>query len=104
MNRESKSKRGRRTLPRIVLLYSAADGKAAEWQKLLRHAEREAGRMMREERETRGISLRAMAQMLGVSPPYLSDMELGNRRYSAAWAKAAMDVFKQNTQSPKATA
>lgn len=84
------------TQQRIVLLYDDAATKASAWQKALRHAEREAGRLMRGEREKRGISLRKMAKLLSVSPTHLSDMENGNRRYSTAWVTAAMDAFEQN--------
>lgn len=90
--------KSRRSLDGLVLLYRAAEKKAAEWQKLLRHAESEASRVMREERERRGISLREMARRMGVSALFLSDMELGNRRYSVAWIEAAKDVFEQNVQ------
>lgn len=91
--------KSRRSLDGLVLLYRAAEEKASEWLKLLRHAETEAGRVMREEREKRGLSLREMARRLGVSAPFLSDMELGNRRYSVAWIEAAKDVFEQNAAS-----
>lgn len=84
------------TQDRIVLLYEDAAKLASAWQKALRHAEREAGRLMREEREKRGISLREFAKRLGVSPPHLSDMENGNRRYSTAWVAEAFAVFEQN--------
>lgn len=39
------------------------------------------GSMMREEREKAGISLREMARRLGISAPYLSDLERGNRGF-----------------------
>ena len=92
----NKPQRASGTQQRIVLLYEDAAQKASAWQKSLRHAEREAGRLMREEREMRGISLRKMAELLSISPPHLSDMENGNRRYSPAWVTEAMSVFEQN--------
>lgn len=45
-------------------------------------AREEAGAALRRERVAAGIALRAMARQLGVSAPYLSDIELG-RRWSA---------------------
>lgn len=35
--------------------------------------------MLRKAREKRGMSLRAMAEKIGVSAPYISDVELGRR-------------------------
>ena len=92
----NKPQRASGTQQRIVLLYEDAAQKASAWQKSLRHAEREAGRLMREEREMRGISLRKMAELLSISPPHLSDMENGNRRYSPEWVTKAMAAFEQN--------
>ena len=92
----NKPQRASGTQQRIVLLYEDAKQKASAWQKSMRHAEREAGRLMREEREMRGISLRKMAELLCISPPHLSDMENGHRRYSPAWVTEAMSVFEQN--------
>jgi len=40
------------------------------------------GARMRYEREKKHISLRRMAKMLGISASYLSDMELGRRKFS----------------------
>lgn len=40
---------------------------------------RKFGAMMREARAAKGISMRAMAKRIGISPAFLSDMELGNR-------------------------
>ena len=92
----NKPQRASGTQQRIVLLYEDAATKASAWQKALRHAEREAGRLMREEREKRGITLRQMAKLISVSPPHLSDMENGRRRYSTAWVTEAMAAFEQN--------
>lgn len=38
------------------------------------------GAALRQLREDSGISLRGMAKILGVSAPFLSDCELGNRK------------------------
>jgi transcriptional regulator with XRE-family HTH domain len=39
---------------------------------------------LREERQRKRISLRDMAKKLGISAPYLSDVELGRRNISSA--------------------
>ena len=41
-----------------------------------------AGSALRRERESRKISLRAMARELGVSPVFVSDCERGNRWFA----------------------
>lgn len=41
-----------------------------------------AGAALRRERESRKISLRAMAKELGVSPVFVSDCERGNRWFA----------------------
>ncbi len=38
-------------------------------------------------RKKRGLSLRAMAEKLKITAPYLSDLERGNRNWSAERAK-----------------
>lgn len=40
------------------------------------------GDQMRSMREDAGISIREMARRIGISPMYLSDLELGRRRFS----------------------
>jgi len=42
----------------------------------------QAGEMIRELRERKGISLRAVADELGLSAPFISDLELGRRNWS----------------------
>lgn len=39
---------------------------------------------LREERQRKRISLRTMAKTLGISAPYLSDVELGRRNISSS--------------------
>lgn len=46
---------------------------------------RQQGHAMRELRKNHGHSLRAMSNFLGISASYLSDMELGKRRYLPYW-------------------
>lgn len=55
------------------------------------------GRTIRKLREQRGMSLRALAEALDVSAPYLSDLELGNRGFSQPMferAKQEISKFK----------
>ncbi len=42
---------------------------------------RELGQLMRQHRKAQSLSLHAMASLLGIAAPYLSDMERGRRRY-----------------------
>lgn len=42
------------------------------------------GRLMREARKSLGISLREMARRMDVSAPFLSDLESGQRNWTAA--------------------
>lgn len=48
---------------------------------------RRNGQFARECREKEGISLRKLAKRMGVSAPFLSDLERGNRQWSDATAK-----------------
>jgi predicted transcriptional regulator len=45
------------------------------------------GAAMRELRQTRGFTLEEMAVLVGKSQPYLSDLELGKRRWSVEMVK-----------------
>jgi transcriptional regulator with XRE-family HTH domain len=46
---------------------------------------------LRQAREEAGVSLRAMAREVGLSPPYVSDLERGNRDLSPTM----LDQFEQ---------
>jgi transcriptional regulator with XRE-family HTH domain len=46
---------------------------------------------LRHAREAAGVSLRAMAREVGFSPPYVSDLERGNRELSPTM----LDQFEQ---------
>lgn len=46
--------------------------------------QRELGDSLRQKREAAHISLRSMAADLGISAPYLSDLERGHRHWSPA--------------------
>lgn len=52
-----------------------------------------AGTQIRKLRESSGISLRAMAQRIGCSSSFLSDMERGNRRVSEQWFRRIIVVI-----------
>lgn len=52
-----------------------------------------AGAQIRKLRESYGISLRAMAQRIGCSSSFLSDMERGNRRVSGQWFRRIIVVI-----------
>jgi predicted transcriptional regulator len=53
---------------------------------------RALGLEMREKRIKKGITLREMAELIGVSAPYVSDLERGNR----SWPKHILKSFQQN--------
>ena len=71
-----------------VLEYEHAKRIGDEWT--------EAGRQMRVRREAAGLSLRKLAAMLEVSPPFLSDMERGFRHYTIRYAAPALKIFGAN--------
>ena len=54
-----------------------------------------AGAMIREARNKHGISLRALADEMGISFPYLSDLELARRGWSKKLFRlAALGIVK----------
>lgn len=55
------------------------------------------GRALREYRETADLSLRAIANEMGISPPYLSDLERGNRK----WSEELVDKFMKAMKNAK---
>lgn len=55
--------------------------------------DREIGRKMRRRRIEVGLSLRALAARLGLSPAYLSDLETGRRRWSPLNQKRYWEVL-----------
>ena len=55
--------------------------------------DRAVGTRMRERREAKKITLRAMARRLNLSVAYLSDLELGRRRWSHTNVTRYADVF-----------
>lgn len=55
------------------------------------------GGALRALRMDKDISLRSMAKLLGISAPYLSDMELGHRRFQISHQ---MEYMKIVTKKP----
>lgn len=53
-----------------------------------------AGAEMRSKREKAKLSLRSIATKLGVSPAYLSDLELGRRAWTEERAQAFLAALK----------
>jgi ribosome-binding protein aMBF1 (putative translation factor) len=45
---------------------------------------------MREHRESAKLSVRELAGRIGCSAPFITDMELGHRRYSVKWCRKVM--------------
>jgi predicted transcriptional regulator len=52
--------------------------------RLFVQSNRENGQFARKCREEAGVSLRTLAKRMGVSAPFLSDLERGNRQWSDA--------------------
>lgn len=51
------------------------------------------GKTIRKLREKKQISVRGMAKRIGISAPFLSDMELG-RRHWGKWEAVVMEELK----------
>lgn len=62
----------------------------------------QAGSVLRVLREHYGLSLRKAASMLGISAPYLLDMERGNRCTSTCWIEDAMKTYPEGTHHERA--
>lgn len=58
--------------------------------------EADLGADLRKRRKERGFSLKEVASRMGISMPYLSDLERGNRR----WSDNLTDLF-ENAIKPK---
>lgn len=55
----------------------------------------EYGRMLRQLRLDSGISLRGMAKIIGISPPFLSDCELGHRNLNLGHQIAFVEACRR---------
>ena len=89
----------RRSLQRMVRLLGEADRISAKLLKQHCAILREVGHEMRAERQRQRMSLRKLAWHIGVSAPFLSDMERGNRKYSIEWCEKAMRAMQPNDPS-----
>jgi transcriptional regulator with XRE-family HTH domain len=54
-----------------------------------------AGQMVRDARENAKISLRKLAGAMKITPPYLSDMELGRRGFNEERFTKAMTLIER---------
>lgn len=67
------------------------------WEKqkqLAAHRQRAAqvaGKWLRKTRQEKGLGLHEASRQLGISAPYLSDMELGRRMASEKWITKAVN-------------
>lgn len=77
-----------------------------EWlkksQNLYRDEQKRIGRWARDRREDASVSLREVARRMGVSAPHLSDLERGNRNWTAdmltAWESALANAGSQRAE------
>ena len=65
-----------------ICKHCSGTGEAPDWAVL--------GQRIRDARVRKGVSLRALARRVGVSAPYLSDMERGNRSLRGKLAKSVL--------------
>jgi len=56
----------------------------------------ETGKRVRAERERAEMSLRKLAHFMGISPPFLSDLELGRRNWTKDRFDLAMRILNGN--------
>lgn len=71
-----------------MLARAMDEARRVEAQERLK-AMQDMGETLRRRREEKRITLRAMAEALGVSAPFLSDVEHGRRRLSEEHARKA---------------
>lgn len=84
------------SLERSVVLLRCLEKEQEQMDQQRRSVWREAGKRMREARETAQLSVRETAKRLGISAPYLSDMELGRRQPSIKWLEKLQQVIEQH--------
>lgn len=84
------------SLERCVVLLRCIEKKQDKIDLLRRVVWQQAGERMRKARETSQLSVREAAKRLGISAPYLSDMELGRRQPSVKWLEKLSHVIKQH--------
>ena len=85
------------TLRRLVRLLGESNRMTEAWRQQRDAILIEVGRVMRNERHGRKVSLRELARRLNVSAQFLSDMERGNRKYTLEWChKATFALLEPN--------
>ena len=83
------------SLERVVGLLAELQSRESTMRIVRMATHAEVGRIMREMRQSRGLSLRETARRLKCSAPFLSDMELGRRGQSIEWARKLAKATKQ---------
>lgn len=53
----------------------------------------ETGKRVRKAREDKAMSLRKLAHLMGITPPFLSDLELGRRNWTQDRFDLAMRIL-----------
>ena len=86
-------------LHRLVQRLGGLDRMESAWRKERNGLLREVGQAMRDHRETAKVSLRELSRRLGCSAPFLSDMELGRRKYSIEWCRKAFSSLNNQAQA-----
>jgi ribosome-binding protein aMBF1 (putative translation factor) len=84
------------SLERSVVLLLSLETELKQMENRRKAVWIEAGEEMRRVREASKLSLRETAKRLGISAPFLSDMELGRRHPSVNWLRKLEEVLKQH--------
>lgn len=82
-----------REIRQAVDMLNAREDELNDARKRLDSAWAEFGQVLRRLRESRNMSLREAAKVLGVSAPYLSDVELGRRRMTDDRVEQCLNLF-----------
>lgn len=88
------------SLHRLVQRLGDLDRMESAWRKERDGLLIEVGQAMRDHRESAKVSLRELSRRLGCSAPFLSDMELGRRKYSIEWCRKAFSALNSKTEQP----
>ena len=82
----------------VIVLSRQVDQMEADLRREQIACWRHIGNVMRGRRVRAKMTLRKLAAVLGVSAPYVCDMERGNRRYTTQWLEKALETFKANNR------
>lgn len=88
-----------REIRRAVDLLNDCEDKLGKANEALGDAWTAFGRVLRKLRESKHMSLRDAAKKLGISAPYLSDVELGRRRMTDDRVESCLNLFTPNWES-----